>query len=285
MGQLRDRMEEDLKLKGYSSSTRRIYLLYAREFAKFYMRSPAEMSEVEIRQYQLHLMEERKAPHLTLRQVRAALRFLYSVTLRRPTEVDNLAVPRQPVRLVQVLSGTEVEALLAAVDNLKYRAILMAMYGAGLRISEACQLRPEDIDSKRMLILVRAGKGNRDRYTILPQRLLLFLRDYWRRTHPQGWLFPGQNPSDHVNPSSIRTAFRHARSAARITKRATPHVLRHCFATHLLESGVDLTVVRTLLGHASVQTTEIYTHLSIDHIGRAQSPLDLLGSAKGALFG
>ena len=285
MGLLRDRMRQDLKLSGYSPSTCKIYLLYARLFAKFHMRSPAEMSEPEIRQFLLHLIEERKISRQTFRQVRAGLTFLYKVTLRRPAEVEHVPIPRRETRLPEVLSGTEVAALLAAVRNPKYRGILMTMYAGGLRVAEACRLQPEDIDSKRRVILVRAGKGGRDRYTLLSERILEFLRDYWRTARPQGWLFPCRTGTQHVSPDAIRIVFRKALSAAGITKKVTPHVLRHCFATHLVETGVDITVVQTLLGHASLRATEVYTHISIEHLGRTRSPLDLLGTPDSGVLG
>jgi integrase len=223
-------MQEDLKLGGYSPSTRRIYLLYARMFAKFHMRSPADMSEPEIRQYLLHLIEQRKISRQTFRQVRAGLIFLYTVTLRRPVEVEHLAIPRRQVRLPEVLSGTEVSALLAAVESPKYRGILMSMYAGGLRITEACRLRPEDIDSKRKVMVIRGGKGRRDHYTLLSERLLEFLRDYWRKTRPQGWLFPGQTSAQYACPTTVRKVFQTALAAAGITKKVTPHVLRHASA-------------------------------------------------------
>jgi len=285
MGQLYDRMYEDFTLGGYSPTTRRIYLAYARMFAKFHMRSPAEMSEPEIRQYLLHLIEQRKVSRQTFKQVRAGLIFLYTVTLRRPVEVEHLAIPRRQVRLPEMLSGSEVAALLAAVESLKYRGILMTMYAGGLRIAEACRLRPEDIDSKRKVIVIRGGKGARDHYTLLSDRLLEFLRDYWRKTRPQGWLFPGHSSAQHVCPAAVRKVFQTALAAAGITKKVTPHVLRHGFATQLLETGVDVTVVQTLLGHASLRATEIYTHISTEHIGRTRSPLDLLGTPEAAVLG
>ena len=163
MGQLRDRMEVDLRLAGYSPSTRKIYLSYAKLFTKYHMRSPADMGEDEIRQYLLHMVEQKKISRETYRQIRAALTFLYTITLKRQTEVEHLPVQRKKVKLPVVLSGTEVQALLDAIRSPKYRAIVMAQYAGGLRISEACRLRPEDIDSKRMVIDVRAGKGGRDR--------------------------------------------------------------------------------------------------------------------------
>jgi site-specific recombinase XerD len=271
-------MEADLKLGGYSPSTRKIYLLYAKRFAKYHMRSPAEMGEDQIRQYLLHMVEDKKISRESYRQIRAALIFLYTVTLKRPTEVDHLPVRRNKVKLPVVLSGTEVQRLLDAVRSPKYRAILMAQYAGGLRISEACQLRPEDIDSKRMVIHVHAGKGGRDRYTVLSTRLLAFLRDYFRRYRPDRWLFPGQTSEGHASANTSRRVFHAAVASAGITKTVTPHVLRHCFATHLLESGVDIKVIQALLGHGSLRATEVYTHISVEHIGRVSSPLDLLGT-------
>jgi site-specific recombinase XerD len=278
-------MEEDLKLGGYSPCTRRIYLLYAYQFARFHMRSPAEMGEEEIRRYLLHLIEERKVSRETLRQVRAGLTFLYRVTLRRPVEVDYFPVQRARVRLPAVLSGTEVTALLEAVQSPRYRAILMTIYAGGLRILEACRLRAEDLDSRRMVIHVHAGKGDRDRYTVLSERLLRFLRDYWRQQRPPTWLFPGQTQAGHACPESVRRVFRQALATTGIRKRATVHTLRHSFATHLLETGTDVAVIRALLGHDSLRATEVYTHVSLEHIGRTRSPLDLLGTPAARVLG
>jgi site-specific recombinase XerD len=271
-------METDLRLGGYSPSTRKIYLGYARLFAKYHMRSPAEMGEDQIRQYLLHMVEEKQISRETYRQIRAALTFLYAITLKRETEVCHLPVRRKKVKLPVVLSGTEVQALLDAVRSPKYRAIVMAQYAGGLRISEACRIRPEDIDSKRMVIHVHDGKGGRDRYTVLSARLLAFLRDYFRQHRPNGWLFPGKTREGHASPETSRNVFHAAVAAAGISKKITPHVLRHCFATHLLESGVDIAVIQALLGHGSLRATEVYTHVSVEHIGRVTSPLDLLGT-------
>lgn len=278
-------MEEDLTLAGYSPCTCKIYLCYARLFAGFHHRSPAEMGEEEIRAYLLHLVEERHVSRQTYRQVRAALTFLYTVTLRRPVEVAYLPVRRGKPPLPVVLSASEVAALLDAVRDLKYRAILTALYSAGLRIAEACALRPEDIDSKRRVIHVRAGKGGRDRYTILSKRFLALLRKYYRRERPAEWLFPSRVPGKHVTPDSARVVFHKAVHAAGIRKRVTPHVLRHCFATHLLESGTDLRTTQVLLGHGSLRSTEVYTHVSVERIGRTRSPFDLWGTPASRLLG
>jgi integrase/recombinase XerD len=285
MGQLRDRMEADLKLAGYSASTSKIYLLYARLYAKYHMRPPAEMGEDEIREFLLHCIEEREASRSTIRQARAALTFLYATTLKQPTEVAHLPVMRREHRLPVVLSGSEVARTLAAVESMKYRTVLMALYAGGLRISEGRRLRPTDIDSKRMLVHVRAGKGGRDRYTILSQRLVEQLRDYYRQERPETWLFPGGTKAGTVSDNTVRRAFQQALAAAGIKKDATPHTLRRSFATHLLESGVDITVIRALLGHGSLRATECYTRVSLAHLGRVRSPLDVLGTSDGAVLG
>ncbi len=285
MGQLRDRMDADLRLGGYSASTQKIYLCYARLFANHFMRSPAEMGEAEVRIFLLHLIEERRASRETVRQVRAALAFLYTTTLCRGIEIKNVPRVRLRHRLPMVLSGTEVEAVLAAIRTPKYRGIVMALYAGGLRVTEACRLRPGDIDPRRMLIHVHNGKGGRDRYTVLSTKLLAYLRGYWKLARKGEWLFDGNTPDGHAHPETVRRVFRRALIDAGVHKPVTPHVLRHSFATHLLECGTDITVIQALLGHASANTTKIYTHVSLDLIGRTQSPLDVLGTPKAAVLG
>jgi site-specific recombinase XerD len=285
MGQLRDRMTADLRLAGYSPSTCIIYLLYARLFSKHFMRPPEEMGENEIRAYLLYLIEERRVSRETVRQARAALTFLYSVTLHRSLEVERIPVMRRQHRLPAILSGREVSALLDAVASPKYRAILMTLYGGGLRITEACKLKIEDIDSKRMVIHVRCGKGGHDRYTVLSARLLDHLRTYWSTNRSQTWLFTGRTRAGHASPDTVRLVFRNVLAASGIKKKVTPHVLRHCFATHLLECGTDIKVIQTLLGHGSLRATEVYTHVSIEHVGRTTSPLDLLGTPAAQVMG
>ena len=285
MGELRDTMEADLKIAGYSPSTRKIYLLYARQFARFHMHSPEEMGAQEIRRFLLHLVQSGISPE-TLRQARCGLRFLYAVTLNRPVEIDWVPVPRRKHRLPIVLSGQQVEAIFKAVQSLKYRTIFMVMYASGLRISEACSLRPGDVDSERGVLRVEAGKGNRDRYTLLSPRLLQSLRDYWQADRPHGpWLFPGRAPGKQVSSESARQVFHKAVAAADIRKGATPHTLRHSFATHLLETGTDISVIQALLGHSSVAAAQIYAHVQVSHIAQTRSPLDMLGTPEAALFG
>ncbi len=279
MGQLRDRMEEDLVLKGYRPSTRKIYLLYARRLAAHYRRSPRELGEVQVRAFLLHLLQVEQVSYQTYRQVLAALRFLYTVTLGRPWTVQRIPFPRLHAVRAPVLSAQQVWALLAAVKQPRYRVLLATIYGAGLRISEGCRLQVKDIDSQQMVLHVRDGKGGVDRDTLLSPRMLAMLRAYWLVERPTTWLFPGRTRARHVSVESVRTVFRAARDECGLDGRCTPHTLRHSFATHLLEAGTELIVIQALLGHRSLRTTAIYTHLRTDHIRRTVSPLDLLPPA------
>jgi site-specific recombinase XerD len=278
-------MEADLKIRGYSAATRKIYLIYARQYAKHFMRPPEDMGIDEVREFLVHMIVERGLSMSSVKQARAAICLLYRVTLDRPMEIDRLPVPRRPHRLPIVLNGTEIQALLEAVRQPKYRAIFMVMYGAGLRISEACRLGPEDIDSTRMVLRV-IGKGNRERLTVLSDRLLEELRSYWRVIRPKGeWLFPNQTGNGHAARETTRRVFHKAVAEAGITKRVTPHSLRHSFATHLIDTGTDVTTVQALLGHKSIRTTTLYIHASAQRVARTTSPLDLLGTNTGSILG
>jgi integrase/recombinase XerD len=277
MGQLHDRMAEDLVLRNLSPATRRNYLLYCRKFAAFSRRSPADLGEDDIRQFLLHCIEVQKLSYAAYRQIYAALKFLYTVTLQRPWQVQRLPFPKNRVRpLPVVLHAEEIQALFGAFVRPKFRALFMTCYAAGLRINEACHLRVTDLDSKRMLIQVRHPKGGRERYTLLSPRLLQVLRDYWRLERPTVWLFPGATPNEPLSADCARQAFAGACRDAALTKHCTPHTLRHCFATHLLEAGVDRVVLQKLLGHQSIRTTSRYTHVSTEHLQTIVSPLDLL---------
>jgi site-specific recombinase XerD len=277
MGQLRDRMAQDLVLRNLSPSTRRNYLLYCRKFAAFFRRSPAELGETEVRIFLLDCIEVQRLSYAAYRQIYAALKFLFTVTLKRPWHVDRIPCAKNRLRpLPIILHGDELQALFAAFDNPKFRALFMACYAAGLRIREACHLQVADIDSKRMLLRVRQAKGGRERYSLLSPRLLQVLRDYWRLQRPAVWLFPGAGAAEPVSTDFARQAFDRARRAACITKHCTPHTLRHCFATHLLDTGVDLVVLQKLLGHTSIRTTSRYTQVSTQRLQAVVSPLDLL---------
>jgi integrase/recombinase XerD len=275
MGKLRDQMKADLSLKGYSPHTQRSYLRCAGEFARHFMRPPADMGEEEIRQFLLHLIEERKVSAGVQGIYVSALKFLYRITLKRPEVVENIPHPKRPKTLPDILSREEVLAIFEAIDSLKYKAIIATAYGAGLRISEVCSLRISDIDSKRMLIHIRSGKGQKDRYVVLGEILLELLRHYYRIVRPKGeYLFPGQKPQRHLSTTSVSMVMQKVVRKAGLSKKVTMHTMRHCFATHLLEDGYDLRVIQALLGHASIRTTVRYTRMTDRLLGRVCSPLD-----------
>lgn len=277
MGKLRDQMDGDLKLRGLSDNTRQTYLRCARSFAAHYRCPPTDMGRTEVRDFLLHLVEERKLKPSTYNVYAASLKFLYSYTLERPEEVAWIGLMKVRHRLPAILSGQEVEGLLAALGSLKMQAMVMAAYGAGLRVSEVCHLRVEDIDSQRMVIHVRHAKGHRERYTMLPERLLETLRAYWKAERPPGpELFPGRKPGSVISRDAVGTALKQAARRAKIRKRVYPHALRHAFATHLLEAGTDLRTLQVLLGHASIRTTARYAQVSPAMIRRTKSPADRL---------
>lgn len=286
MGMLRERMKADLMIQNLRPSTQKEYLRCCYRFAEHYMRSPAGLDTDDVRGYLLHLLVERKLKPTSMKVHIAALKFMYTVTLGRPDVVKSIRMPRVPRKLPDILSGSEVEKVLGTVASMKYRAILMTAYGAGLRISEACRLRVEDIDSKRMIIQVRDGKGGHDRNSKLGDRLLNVLREYYRwERPPRPYLFPGQKPVKPISSESVRKALRKAVEECGITKRVTPHVFRHSFATHMHEAGYDIRTIQVLLGHKSIRTTQLYAQVSTHQISRTKSPLDLLGTKEGEVLG
>jgi site-specific recombinase XerD len=250
------------------------------------MRPPEDLTEEEVRSFVLHLQDERQLKPTSLRVYIAGLKFLYVEVLSRPEVVVNLRGPKIPRKVPVVLSGTEIAALFNAVKSLKYRAVLMTTYGAGLRISEACRLRIHDIDSKRMLLHIREGKGGDSRYAMLSPRLLAVLRTYYREMRPAGpYLFPGYRADRPICRETIRNVLYRAAERCGMDKRVTPHVLRHSFATHLLESGTSIRTIQVLLGHKSIETTQLYAQVSTRHISRTRSPLDLLNTEDGEVLG
>ena len=278
MGVLRDRMAVDLRLRGLSPVTQRMYLRCAERFAAYHHRSPAALGESEIRAFLDHLVCARGVSRATHGVYVAAIHFLYRVTLDRPAVVQRIPYPRRvSARLPEILSQAEVERLLSAVGRLTHRAMLMVAYGAGLRVSERCALYPTDIDSQRMVIRVRAGKGDKDRYVMLSTRLLATLREYWRLRPPSDpYLFPSPQPGKPLSRMAVWHMVHRAARRARLRKRVSPHTLRHSFATHLLEAGTDIRVIQVLLGHRSLRTTLRYTQVSREHVGTVRSPLDAL---------
>jgi len=276
MTRLRRRMIDDLRIRNYSPRTIETYTRCVARFAKHFSRSPAELGPEEIREYQIFLVHTKHSSWTLFNQTVCALRFLYKVTLGRSDMIEHIPYPKQEKQLPVVLSRDEVARFFAAITNLKHRTILMTMYGAGLRISEALGLRVSDIDSDRMLIRVQQGKGKRDRYVPLAPTLLCQLREYWRTYRPQSWLFPGGHLDRPLTPCSVQRASARARLKARLTKPVTTHTMRHCFATHLLETGTDLRTIQLLLGHSSLQTTAVYLHVATSALQSSEHPPDLL---------
>jgi integrase/recombinase XerD len=273
---LRKRMQEELQRRNYSESTADCYLRQITEFAKYFGRSPAHLGPEEIKQFQLFLVQKKKVSWATYIQATAALRFLYVKTLGRAFMAEQIPYPKRPKYLPTVLSQEEIERLLSAARSLKHRALVMTLYGAGLRVSEACRLTLDDIDSSRMVIHVRQAKGKKDRDVMLSPVLLETLRQYWKDSRPKRWLFPGYGPDKPMNTKSVFLMVQSVAARAKIAKTVSPHTLRHSFATHLLESGTDLRTIQLLLGHADLRTTMIYLQVSQHHIRKTVSPLDHL---------
>lgn len=277
MGQTKQRMIADLKRANYAESTTKAYVRHCMRFVAHYMRPVEMLGRDEIRSYLDTLANRPGALKLAL----AALKYLYTYTLGRPEEVAGLQWPRIESKVPEILSGTEMEALLAAMPSPRYRTIAMMAYGAGLRVHEVVGLTVYDIDSRRMLIRVR-GKGGKERYVLLPEVLLVALREYWRVVRPPlPLLFPGRSGERPLSTSAVQRAVRDARIEAGITKEVTPHVLRHTFATHLFELGADLRTIQVLLGHNSPRTTQRYVRVSRRTLSRTVSPLDVLGKPEG----
>ena len=277
MSPLRRRMIEDMQIRNLSPHTQRVYVEQIVRFARHFRKSPEHLGPAEIRAYLLHLAQDRRLAASSIIVTVSALRFCYTVTLKRPWIVeDDIPAGRQAKKLPVVLSPDEVARFLGAVDNLKHRVILTVCYATGLRISEAVRLMPATIDSQRMVIRVEQGKGRKDRYVMLPPKLLDMLRDYWRRTHPGQWLFPGDRPGQPISPLTINHTCRQVRLRCGIDKPVTPHSLRHAFAVHLLEAGTDLRTIQLLLGHRNLSTTAQYLLIATSKVCATTSPLESL---------
>ncbi len=278
MGELYQKMSQDLAIKNLAERTREQYLRCCCEFVRYHMRSPKVMGLTEVKDYLGRMVCQGASPEKLKMHV-AGLKFLYGVTLDREKIAEKIPWPKVPHRKPDILSLSEVERLLdaAMLASLISAVVAMAAYSAGLRISEACRLRPEDIDSARKLIHVRLGKGGKDRYVMLSERLLEILRAYWVQVRPQGgWLFPGRKAGEPITRGAVAKALHEATTKAKLRKKVTPHLLRHSFATHLLEAGTDIRTIQVLLGHSSIRSTARYTQVSARHIGRVKSPLDKL---------
>jgi integrase/recombinase XerD len=272
---LRRRMTEDMAIRKFAQKTQHDYVQRVKDFANYLKRSPDTAKPEDVRGFQLHLASS-GAGTPKINATVAALRFFFKATLDRPDLSRHLSTIHEPRKVPIVLSPDEVARFLEAAPGIKYKAAFSVAYGAGLRVSEVAALKVSDIDSKRMMLRIEQGKGRKDRYAMLSPTLLELLRDWYRVARPQGWLFPGQNP---VNPMTTRQLTRACHAAAQmaeLTKRVTPHTLRHSFATHLLEQNIDIRVIQVLLGHAKLETTALYTRVATNTIREVMSPLDRL---------
>lgn len=281
MNPLRQRMLEDMRIRNFSETTQETYLRQVAYFARHYRKSPEHLGLPEIRDYQVYLAEYKGASVSVRAQAVSALRFFYKVTLGKDWNIEKIPYPKQPKRLPVVLSREEVATFLGSIRNLKHRAMLTTVYAAGLRASEVLRLRVSDIDSQRMTLRIYQGKGRQDRYVMLSAQLLALLREYWKAYRPEHWLFLGQTGDRPLRGASLRYVCRRIHRASGLTKNVTLHTLRHSFATHLLESGADLRTIQMLLGHRSVSSTSLYTHVSQDRLHAIPSPLDALPDRSG----
>jgi integrase/recombinase XerD len=275
---LRQRMSEDMQVRNFSQNTQLSYLQQVSLFARHFGKSPAVLGPEEIRTYQIYLTNEKKLCPSSIHIAVAALRFLYKVTLKKSwTLGDVLPLPKKQHKLPVVLSPEEVLQFLDCVQSIKHRAILTTCYAAGLRVSEAVHLKPNAIDSKRMVIRVEQGKGQKDRYVMLSPKLLETLRIYWRaRRSKEEWLFPGDHRGQPITRDAVGDACQKAHRLSGLSKPVTPHCLRHAFAVHLLEAGTDVRTIQLLLGHRSLATTARYLRIATSKVCATSSPLDLL---------
>ncbi len=282
---LRQRMIDDLRLAGYSERTQQVYVASVRKLSEHYSRSPDQINEEELRRYFLYLMNERKLKRGSITIALCGIKFFYEKTLQRQWGVFDIARPPREMRLPVVLSRDEVTQILAEVRTPLYRTCLITIYSCGLRLREGTHLRPKDIDGMRKVVHIH-GKGQRDRIIPVPDRTLLLLREFWMSHRSPDWLFPAPsrrstkhsvaNKQDHVTRSSLQSCLRRAVQRSSVRKKASVHTLRHSYATHLLEDGVDLRIIQGYLGHCSPKTTSLYTHLTPEVRMATRDPVERL---------
>ena len=281
MTHLRKMMLEELQRRNYAETTINSYLRTVEEFSRRFNCSPDRLGPRHIREYQAELFQKRKFSPNTVAQRLAALRFFYTKTLKKVWSIEETPYPKKTLHLPTILSQEEVARLIDAAWLPFHRTLLMALYATGLRRAELARLKVSDVDSKRMVIHVRGGKGRKDRDVMLSPKLLKALREHWRGLHrkPSAWLFPGNRWHSGDTPITTKVVWNACKEAAQragLQKEVHPHTLRHCFATHLLEAGADLRTIQILLGHRDLKETTIYLHLSQRHLHATTSPLDSL---------
>jgi site-specific recombinase XerD len=271
----REQMQRDMALRNLSPKTQKMYLAAASNLQEYFKKPPDQLNENDVKAFLLSIIHDRKLSQSTLKINYSALRFLYETTLQKGGVVEQIPYPKTTKSLPNVLSKGDIGKIFEATVTLKQKVMLMVVYSAGLRAREAARLKIADIDSSRMLIRVEQGKGRKDRYTLLSQVALETLREYWKQYRPKDWLFPKDtNPLEHVPAGTISTAFMRAKRQANFNKPASCHTLRHSFATHLLEAGVDVHTIQVLMGHTDIRSTTIYLHVSKRNLAKIVSPLD-----------
>lgn len=283
---LRERMRAILRARNYSHRTEETYIAAVVHFARHFKTPPDQLGAEHVIAYQVWLRDQKHASHVLFNQIVCALRFFYSEVLNRPDVVERIRYARGERRLPVVLSVEETVQFLSSIEHPRYLVLLTTIYATGLRLGEALALRAADIDSKRMVVRVRQGKGKKDRYVPLPPLLLEMLREHWRREHLHDLLFPHQSdPLLPADPTGVQRYLQRLRAKTGWSKKVTPRTLRHCYATHLIEKGTSTRVVQVLLGHANVHTTETYTHVSPSTLGNVVGPLERVLSAVPKISG
>lgn len=277
---LLQKTEKDIRLKGYAAKTRKVYLGHIRRFFSFLNSEQLAMTITTAKEFIYELLKIKECSSSYANQAISAIKLLFDDKVYQESMKISIPRPKKNSKLPKVLSEEEVARILDSVTNLKHKSILLLTYSSGLRVGETVSLKIEDIDSDRELLHVQQGKGNKDRYTLLSQTALETLREYYRAYQPRNWLFPGAKKNRHITERSAQKVFESAAEKAKISKKVSIHSLRHSFATHLLEQGVDLRYIQELLGHSSPKTTEIYTHVSKKAITKIQNPLDRLINEK-----
>jgi site-specific recombinase XerD len=274
MGLLQNKMKLNMELKGFTESTIRSYLHEVKQFVKFYMKSPEILGESDVKQYLHYLIKVREFSDSKVRIAYSGLKFLYANTMNQSWFMDRIPIMSKEKRLPIVISKEKILKILKVTENIRDRIIFQIIYSSGLRVSEAVALQVTDIDSDRMLVRINQGKGKKTRVSILSKKTLIDLRKYWLTHRSRTWLFPGIKPGTHLSTRTVECHFRVARAGAGVAEYVTPHSLRHSFATHLLEAGVDLMVIKTLLGHSSLNSTAVYLHVQDISKKSINSPLD-----------
>lgn len=278
MTPLRVEFESSLRLKNYSPNTIKRYTNSVAQFARYFGKFPRELGPKEMKQYLLYLIDEEQSSWSKYRQTVCGLRFLYVKVLGDEWMAEHIPFPRRGLPLPKFLTSEEVKVVFGAVDNPKHLMMLETVYATGVRTAELVNLKIEDIDSKRKVLVVKNGKGQKERLTLLSEILLVKLRNYYRRYRPKEWLFEGQDGTSHSSTTVPQKACQRAEELSGVGKKVTPGILRHSFASNLLEQGVDLITISNLMGHSRIKTTEIYCHVTLKKLQNTPSPIDELAN-------